>query len=267
MKARKTYFLNNFQAILLALTCGSAGAQNATDLTCSGCVGTADLANSSVTAPKIPNGAIGGLKLANGAVTTVKVTDGAITTSKIANGAITNLKLGAGAVNSAKILNGSVASEDLSPALAERLNGAVVLLTTLPILSAAPLYSSAQCPADRIPISANCSCESYGGVLNYGTLQSCFTTSAGAVASCLIDGLTYNPAKAFPEAAVAAICLGATRSDGLPWLPVSNASAQGDLISATGSVTGAPDHDAATAEMEVRMADYQQVVRESTKSK
>src|SRR5688572_16480487 len=50
----------------------------ATDLTCSGCVDSTDLSNTSVTSAKV----------ADGAVTTTKVADGAVTAAKHADGSV-----------------------------------------------------------------------------------------------------------------------------------------------------------------------------------
>jgi len=78
-------------------------AKVATDLDCTGCVGTPAIADQAVTADKIaPNaivsahvaaGAIGGAQLAAGAVDAKILGDGAVTTAKIADGSVTAAKL------------------------------------------------------------------------------------------------------------------------------------------------------------------------------
>lgn len=90
-----------FLAALL-LVPSIAMAQTATDVVCTGCVGTTDIANSAVTSGKLGNNAVTTAKLGNNAVTTAKIADGtivnadisdtaAIAASKIADGAASTL--------------------------------------------------------------------------------------------------------------------------------------------------------------------------------
>ena len=58
--------------------------------------------------------AVGTAELANDSVTSAKIVDGTIVAGDIANGAVTNLKLADDAVTSAKILDGTIVSGDIA---------------------------------------------------------------------------------------------------------------------------------------------------------
>lgn len=102
-------------ALVVALSGGTAYA--------AATVGTADIRNGAVTAPKLAAGAVTNGKIAAAAVRTGKIAAGAVSTtrlapnavrtSRIADGAVTSRKLAAGAVGSAKIRDGQVRASDL----------------------------------------------------------------------------------------------------------------------------------------------------------
>ena len=84
-----------------------------------------DVANGSVTAPKIAEGAVTSGKIADGAVTSGKIADGAVTSGKIADGAVTSGKIADGAVTLGKLASGIVSNEVMKD---EKLNtGAAIL--------------------------------------------------------------------------------------------------------------------------------------------
>ena len=125
------------------LSGGPAIADTATNLNCSGCVGTGDLGFGAVTTakikagaitasrikngnitsnkfgfgavtrPKIALGAVNGVRIANDAVTGAKIANDAVTGAKIANDAVTGAKIATGAVGSDEIANGTIAQADL----------------------------------------------------------------------------------------------------------------------------------------------------------
>ncbi|NEO40246.1 MAG: hypothetical protein F6J90_29435 [Moorea sp. SIOASIH] len=81
-----------------------AGTVKATKFEGDGSVGTAELANNSVTNQKI----------ANNAVNAAKIQDGTVGTAELANNSVTNAKIANDAVNAAKIQNGSVGNGELA---------------------------------------------------------------------------------------------------------------------------------------------------------
>jgi hypothetical protein len=97
----------------------------ATDLVCSGCVGTSDIANSAVTSGKIGSGQVKNSDIGGNAVTSTKIQDGqvgnsdlgpsVVTSPKIADFQVGNGDLGTDAVTTAKIKNGEIKTEDLAP--------------------------------------------------------------------------------------------------------------------------------------------------------
>jgi hypothetical protein len=89
-----------------------------------GAIITVKLADGSVTSAKILDGSLTTVDLMDGTITSIKVADGAITETKVANDSVTTLKVADGAivtekladgsVTSSKILNGAVTAEDLA---------------------------------------------------------------------------------------------------------------------------------------------------------
>ena len=92
-----------------------AAAQTATDLTCSACVQSSDLANNAAGNSKIANGAVSAAKLATNAVTVAKIADGAITQGKLTTAAVTTGKIGPNAVTTGKIANAAVTAAKIGP--------------------------------------------------------------------------------------------------------------------------------------------------------
>jgi hypothetical protein len=107
----------------------------ATDLVCSGCVGTSDIADSAVTSAKIGSGQVKNSDLGGSAVTTGKISDtngvysvdivnGQVGSNDIATDAVTSAKIGKGQVGSNEIgdnavisqyiVNGEVKTEDIA---------------------------------------------------------------------------------------------------------------------------------------------------------
>ena len=79
-----------------------------------GAVGNADLANNSVSTQKIQAGAIINSDLAVGSVLGANLGNGAVTSSKLAADSVLNGNLGNGAVTSSKIANGAVENHNLA---------------------------------------------------------------------------------------------------------------------------------------------------------
>jgi hypothetical protein len=116
----------------------------ASDLVCSGCVGTTDIADSAVTSAKIGSSQVGNSDIASNAVGSGKIADGQVKApdiatdavqaaeigssqvgnSEIANDAVTSAKIGSGqvgnsdiasnAINTAKIADGQVTGNDIA---------------------------------------------------------------------------------------------------------------------------------------------------------
>jgi hypothetical protein len=73
-----------------------------------------DLMDGSITSIKVADGAVTNTKVADGAVTSGKLADDSVTSLKVADGAIVTAKLADGTVTSAKIANGAIIAEDLA---------------------------------------------------------------------------------------------------------------------------------------------------------
>src|SRR5215212_1000866 len=83
----------------------------ATDLVCSGCVGTTDIANSAVTSAKIGSSQVANSDLATDSVTSSKIAAGQVANSDIANSAVATNKISdTNGVRSVDIVNGEVTS-------------------------------------------------------------------------------------------------------------------------------------------------------------
>ena len=80
-----------------------------------GAVGSAALADSSVTTGKLVAGAVTAGDIANGSVSTEKLANGAVTGPKLADGSVTNAKLGPSAVTGAKIAGGTITAANIAP--------------------------------------------------------------------------------------------------------------------------------------------------------
>jgi hypothetical protein len=84
----------------------------ATDLACSGCVGTSDIANSAVTSAKIGSGQVGNSDIANSAVATGKISDtNGVYSVDIVNGQVGSVDIGDGQVATADIASGAIKLE------------------------------------------------------------------------------------------------------------------------------------------------------------
>ena len=109
---------------LLTLDAEVAAAQ-ATDLVCSQCVGTSDIANGAVTNAKLAPNAVSNSKIANGSVTAAKLAANAVSNAKLANAAastgklttaaVTTPKLAPNAVKTTKIANAAVTAAKIAP--------------------------------------------------------------------------------------------------------------------------------------------------------
>jgi hypothetical protein len=87
--------------LVMALTNGSAAAQAATDVVCSQCIGSSDIANEAVGSAKIKEGSIASNDIAANAVKSVNIGNGAITYGKLSpvlrdqlDGTLNHIRLG-----------------------------------------------------------------------------------------------------------------------------------------------------------------------------
>ncbi|HMO00750.1 MAG TPA: hypothetical protein PKD59_15160 [Miltoncostaeaceae bacterium] len=78
-------------------------------------IGTRDIQNGAVTAPKVRDGAVTAAKLANGAASAPKIRNGAVTAAKLAAGSVTAAAIGDGTVGTAELANSAVTSAKLAP--------------------------------------------------------------------------------------------------------------------------------------------------------
>ena len=174
----------------------AAFAQAATDVVCTQCVSSSDLANDSIGSAKIKDGTLASNDIAANAVKTVNINNGAVTSNKLAVG------------------------------VRDSLDAAVAVLTTETVGTTGILTAFASCPAEKLIVSASCGCDTNGGTSNDGVLNECWTQANTAFATCYDDWLDFNPALDLPRAVVKAVCLGAISADGTPWLPTSTGLAQ-----------------------------------------
>lgn len=89
MKMKRIIWGLVFSAGLGLLGAGELWAQTATDVVCTGCVGSTDIADGGVATVDLKTKAVGNAKLKDGAVTGVKVKDESLTGADIADGSIT----------------------------------------------------------------------------------------------------------------------------------------------------------------------------------
>lgn len=188
--------MNNVAALAMAIAGLLYGTvslgQTATDVNCTSCVGTTDIAKD--------------------AITTGKIVDGTIVAADFRNNSITGVK----------IRNGSLDEREFTPALQAFLGASLANITTLPAVASDLGVASVECPADRIPVSASCICDFDDGNSNFGVLFGCAIDGTGAIAGCFPESGTFDPNRPDPVAIVAAICLGGESADGTPWLPITS---------------------------------------------
>jgi len=228
-------------ALVFSLLVSSlATAQTASNVVCTGCVGTGDMANAAVTTGKIADGAVQAIDMADGIVTTQKIKDLTIGAIDLANGAVTT----------GKIRDGAVAFVDLSPPVMDFLGGAIANITTYAALNFGEGTAGVTCPSDRIPVSASCACDNQNGTRNFGVLFDCEVSGTGAMGGCFPEAGTFDPNLPPPLVGVVALCLGAESVDGTPWLPMSTG------LTSTG--TGSQASQMMTSEAEAQWHKEQQ---------
>lgn len=221
----------------LQLVAVQARAQSATDVACTGCVGTGDIANN------------------------------AVNSTKIADGSIKSSDLGTNAVTATKIKNSSITFNKLSAGLKNQVNSSLAALTFQGSLAEDVGFAAAECPDDRFSVAASCGCSNNDGANNLGVLNLCATIGTGAIASCLYEAITMDDQLPPPVAQVEAVCLGATAVDGTPWVPIPDGVAPFDAESAHAAQSVEQTakwrkdqkaaFDAAVVEHRRKFADYQ----------
>jgi hypothetical protein len=166
------------------------GAQAATDLNCTQCVESKDMANASIGSAKIKDRSVSTNDIAVGAVKSAIINDGAVTRNK------------------------------LSPGVREMVEGAIASIRA--DFNAAQDYSVAvaPCGADNaIAVAANCNCSPDFTENNIGVLLACAVEGNVGMAACLPDAATFDPNKTEPVAHAGVTCLAATSADGTPFIP------------------------------------------------
>jgi hypothetical protein len=161
------------------------GAQTATDLTCSQCVQSSDIANDSVGSAKIKEGTIASNDIAPSGVKTANINNGAVTFNK------------------------------LSPGIKEQMNAAISEITFEFQYNEDEGVASVACPVNTFAVSASCGCSNKDGANNFGVLFFCATAGDGVVAGCFDEALTFDELLPPPVAQAQATCAGATLSGGL----------------------------------------------------
>jgi hypothetical protein len=177
---------------------GTSFAQAATDVACAQCVDSSDLANDSIGSAKIKDASLSWKDLAENSVKAANINAGAVTFNKLATG------------------------------VRDQLDASVAILTTETFGEIEFTSASAQCPSEKLIVSAACACDNNGGSSNDGVLSECWTQGNAAFATCKDDWIQFNPSRGFPLAIAKAVCLGAISSDGTPWLPTASGLATMD---------------------------------------
>jgi hypothetical protein len=85
------------------VTAGELAAQTATDLVCTGCVNSTDIANGGVKSADIQDGAVGTAKIKDGAVTGAKVYNNSLTGADVLDGSLTGADIYDGSLGSAEV--------------------------------------------------------------------------------------------------------------------------------------------------------------------
>ena len=115
----KTYHLISLalagSTVLFATLSANHALAQATDLVCSECVQTTDVAPNAVNNSKIANGAVNAAKLAANAVTVAKIANNSITTPKLTTASVTRPKIAPNAINANKIANAAVTAAKIAP--------------------------------------------------------------------------------------------------------------------------------------------------------
>jgi hypothetical protein len=93
--------------------------------------------------------------------------------------------------------------------------------------------AEANCPSNRIAVSASCVCDDNNGNSNFGVLFACAVDGNGAFAACFDEYGSFDPFLDSPLAIVQAICLGAESTDGTPWVPTAEGLAPPSTVSGT----------------------------------
>jgi hypothetical protein len=176
---------------LSQLLLADVASAQATNVVCERCVNNSDLANNSVTSEKIQDGAVKAVDIAASAVKTATINNGAVTFGKLATG------------------------------VRDALDGAIADLTTVVAEDSAISVAEANCPSNRIAVSASCVCDDNNGNSNFGVLFACAVDGNGAFAACFDEAGSFNPVLNSPLAIVQAVCLGAESTDGTPWAPTA----------------------------------------------
>jgi len=187
--------------IALPWLSGTSFAQVATDVVCTQCISSSDLANDSIGSAKIKDGTLASNDLA------------------------------ANAVKAANINNGAVTFNKLGAAVRDQLDGAIADVNFEFVYVPEEGVASAACPAETFAVSASCACNNNEGANNFGVLFFCATAGDGVVAGCFPNALTYDPQLPDPIAQAQATCMGATASDGTPWVPFPAGLAPNDHAS------------------------------------
>ncbi len=149
---------------------GPAAAQTATDLDCSGCVESGDLANGSIGNRKLQDNSVGDRKIKDGAIGQNKIKDDAIVQGKFKDRAIGARKLKLGAVAAENIQNGAVSAAKLAT---DAVFGRILVVRNDP---ADPLGNCDELLAVLADITDNDAGNPYTVVLEPGTYD-CGTTS------------------------------------------------------------------------------------------
>lgn len=158
--------------------------------------------------------------------------------------------------------------------------GAIVVSTISVVSDISSSVAGAQCPAGRLVMSANCSCDSVGGTRNFGVLFGCGIAGNGAIVGCFPEAGTFNPILPPPQGEVTAVCLNGRANNGTPLLasPVnlslSTPGRQASIISgASGNQKSLPSSvmigsykdtelDAALISLQNQVLDYSTALQE-----
>ena len=201
--------------MLVILVLLGMNAQAANNVTCNGCVGTADVKNQAVTTAKLKDDAVTVNKIKNWSVSSPKLRGSSVTTNKIKDGAVTAAKIADNSVSASKV--SSELKNDLNSACpagqsvfgktsaGEFLCEQTGVSFTRRLSTGVPV-ASAVCDESQVVLSVACDCDNANGARNFGLLFGCQVIGNGGVGGCYPDAGTYSAELDLPAANITVTC-------------------------------------------------------------
>jgi hypothetical protein len=146
-----------------------------------GSIGTAELADSSITTAKIAAGAVAEADIADGAVTSAKIAAGAVVEADIASNAVTTAKIADANVTAVKLASNAVETAKIADANVTTAKIADANITAAKLASSLPRGVVAYVRQESGAQSAN---SMFGAIIGLNTFTTTFTPVAGRLYRC-----------------------------------------------------------------------------------